>query len=153
VGHEQGYVTRDEVSRFAQAVGFTPAQAEFALRAGVRGRLLQASPRSHEETAVRYRITTIGAYTYKKLMGTFVYMDAVVVDTPIVDEAVAAKIDDCTDITDRVSRSRVFAAYLDAVWDEQFSGADLAFSWPEVKRPLEVDYARIDRTLAKSRLF
>jgi hypothetical protein len=153
VGQEEGYVRVEEIMRYAQGLGFLPDQTEFALRHGVQGRLLQPSPRSHDEPARRFRITTVGAYTYKKLMGTFVYLDAVVVDTPIVDAEQAERLDDCTDIKDRVARSRVFVGYLDAAWDTHFASEDLAFSWPAVKTPLERDYERIERTLAKSRLF
>lgn len=153
VGQEEGYVPVEEIMRYAQGLGFLPDQADFALRRGVQGRLLQPSPRSHDETARRFRITTVGAYTYKKLMGTFVYLDAIVVDAPVVDGDLAEQLDDCTDIKDRVARSRLFVGYLDAAWDDSFEGQDLAFSWPEVKKPLERDYDRIERTLAKSRLF
>ena len=86
-------------------------------------------------------------------MGTFVYLDAVVVDTPVVDEAIAEQIDDCAEITERVARSRIFVKYLDAAWDEHFSGEELAFSWDEVKKPIATDYERIERTLAKPRSY
>jgi hypothetical protein len=151
VGHEDGYVSIEEIFRFAQGVGFVPSQAEFALRRGVAGRLLQPSPRSHDETALRYRITTVGAYTYKKLMGTFVYLDAVVVDTPVVDDEIADRLDDVTEIEARVERARSFVSYLDGAWASHFADLDSAFSWEEARRPLATDYERIERTLAKTR--
>lgn len=46
----------------------------------------------------RFRITTVGAYTYKKLIGTFVYLDAVVADTPVVDDDVAAGLEDAEEM-------------------------------------------------------
>lgn len=151
VGQQEGYVQMAAVMDFGQRLGFLPAQIEFAVRHATSRRLLQASPREADDIRRRVRITTVGAYTYKKLMSTFVYLDAVVVDTPIVDEAVAGQIDDCQEIEDRVARSKIFVAYLDDCW-EAFQGQGHAFDWADVREPLDRDYERIERTLAK-RLF
>jgi hypothetical protein len=151
VGQVEGFVGMDRIMDFGQGLGFTPSQVEFAVRHGENKRLLQRSPRVGDEIARRYRITTVGAYTYKRLMGTFVYLDAVVVDTPIVDSAAAEQIDDCHEIEDRVKRSRVFRNYLNACW-EPFERRESPFDWLAVSQALDKDYERIDRTLAK-RLF
>jgi hypothetical protein len=50
-----------------------------------------------------------------------------------------------------VERSKIFVAYLDECW-EAFQGQGHAFDWAEVRGPLDRDYERIERTLAK-RLF
>jgi hypothetical protein len=148
VGQQEGYVQAGPLMQFAQGLGFVPAQVEFAIRHATSRRLLQASPRDDEDTRRRFRITTVGAYTYKRLMGSFVYLDAVVVDTPVVDEDVGSRIDDCQEIEDRVKRSKIFVAYLDDCW-EAFQGQGHAFDWGEVREPLDRDYERIERTLAK----
>jgi len=139
----------EAIIRFGQELGFSSAQIEFAITHATTRRLLQATPRNSDDQRRRYRITTVGAYTYKKLMGTFVYLDAVVVDTPIVDEQAAKRLDDCQDIEARVERAKLFAEYLNDSW-ESFRDADHAFDWDEVSQPLERDYERIDRTLSKA---
>lgn len=149
VGQQEGFVQMSAIMSYAQGLGFLPAQIEFAMRHAVARRLLQASPRDGEDTRRRYRISTVGAYTYKKLIGTFVYLDAVIVDTPIVDEAVARQIDDCHDIADRVKRAKRFAGYLGECW-QSLGAPDQPFDWDEVRQPLERDYERIERTLLRS---
>lgn len=151
VGQQEGFVAIDAIMGFAQGLGFLPTQVEFAIRHATNRRLVQRAPRLGEDLGRRYRITTVGAYTYKKLVGTFVYLDAVVVDTPIVDQAVADAIDDCQDIRDRMGRSKVFSAYLDQCW-EPFRDEETAFDWPLVSETLSRDYERINRTLAKRKL-
>ncbi len=151
VGQQEGFVQMEAITSFCQNLGFLPSQIEFAIRHAVMRRLLQASPRNRDDQRRRHRITTVGAYTYKKLMGTFVYLDAVVVDTPIVDDAFANRLDDCQEIEARVERAKLFTEYLSESW-EPFRGDDHAFDWDEVRQPLERDYERIERTLAK-RLF
>ena len=69
VGQEEGFVAVEHIVAFAQGLGYTPRQVRFALRHATNRRLLQASPRVAEDLRQRYRITTVGAYTYKKLMG------------------------------------------------------------------------------------
>jgi hypothetical protein len=152
VGQEEGFVAIDHLLAFGQSLGYTPSQVRFALRHATNRRLLQASPRIGEEPHQRYRITTVGAYTFKKLMGTFVYLDAVVIDTPIVEDSVAEQLDDCQDIEDRVARSRLFVEYLDQSW-ESVGSHDQAFDWPTAREALQDDYLRIERTLSKARLF
>jgi hypothetical protein len=149
VGQQEGFVPMDAIMNYAQGLGFLPAQVEFAMRHATTRRLLQASPREGGDKRRRYRITTVGAYTYKKLTGTFVYLDAVIVDTPIVDDTVAEQIDDCSEIADRVSRAKVFTKYLDESW-EALGASNEPFNWIEVCKPLERDYERIERTLRKA---
>lgn len=82
-------------------------------------------------------------------MGTFVYLDAVVVDTPIVDESVASIIADKEDIEMRLDRVKIFTDYLGRSW-ESFRGDGHAFDWDEVRQQLDRDYERIERTLSKT---
>jgi hypothetical protein len=149
VGQQEGFVQMEAITRFGQELGFSSTQIEFAITHATTRRLLQATPRNSDDQRRRFRITTVGAYTYKKLMGTFVYLDAVVVDTPIVDEQVAKGLDDCQAIEARVKRAKLFAEYLSDSW-EFFRDGDHAFDWDEVSQPLERDYERIDRTLTKA---
>lgn len=145
VGRREGFVGIDEIMVFGQSLGYIPAQIEFALRHGADKRLLQAGPRSADETARRYRITTVGAYTYKKLVPTFIYVDAVVVDTPIVDPRVADEIAHCREVQDRLSRARNFVAYLDAQWTAVVQ-PDLPFDWSEMSGQLKADFNRVARS-------
>jgi len=149
IGQQEGFVQVDAIMSYAQGLGFLPAQIEFAMRHATARRLLQTSPRGTDDLRRRYRITTVGAYTYKKLIGTFVYLDAVIVDTPIVDEAVARQIDDCHDIADRVERAKLFAKYLGDCW-RSLGASGHPFDWDEAREPLDRDYERIERTLLRS---
>ena len=59
-------------------------------------------------------------------------MDAMIVDTPIVDKDSRDKIDDVDIITDRLDRAELFCDYLDAQW-QGLSDQELSFSWPSVR--------------------
>src|SRR5437899_288891 len=86
-------------------------------------------------TRYRYRITTVGAYTYKKLLPTFIYLDAIVVDTPIVDHTAADAIAHSREVEDRLVRAKSFLSYLDEQWGT-INRDNLPFDWTEVSRQL-----------------
>lgn len=148
VEDREGYLSMDSIMEFAQRLGFNPGQIEYATRHAVKTRLLQRSARLGGKSAAEFRITTVGAYTYRKLICRFVYLDAVVVDTPIVDRDIAEKLVDSKDIEHRLERSRIFCGYLDDCW-ERFGNADVGFDWDRAKATLTSDQERIERTLAK----
>ena len=59
----------------------------------------------------------------------FTYLDAIVVDTPIVDPKVRAQIDDVGTIEERFDRVLVFLAYLEAEWSKLAKDAADTFDW------------------------
>jgi hypothetical protein len=150
VGGQGGYVDVAHVMAFGQSLGFTPAQIEFALNYCAGKRLLQSPGNANEAGQREYRITTVGAYTYKRLLGTFVYLDAVVVDTPIADADAAAKLSDERDVEARLQRAKEFIAYLDAQWIT-FADDNLPFSWPATSELLQGDIERAERSAARWR--
>jgi hypothetical protein len=149
-GGQAGYVDVAHFMAFAQSLGFVPAQIEFALNYCSGKRLLQSAGTAAQPSQRAYRITTVGAYTYKRLIGTFVYVDAVLVDTPIVDAEVAAKLDDQRDVEERLRRADEFIAYLDAQW-AHVGSENLPFSWTDTRAHLTTDMERARRSAARWR--
>jgi hypothetical protein len=93
----------------------------------------------------RYRLTTVGVYTYRKLLPTFIYVDAVVVDTPVVDAAAEEAIANCREVDDRLERARTFVTYLDNQWSLVEAGA-VPFDWAETSKMLRRDFERVERS-------
>lgn len=118
VGGGHGFVERHLVLEFMQSAGFTVEQVLPHIRRAFDKGLLSSPEGLKDEGANRLRITTAGAYSRKKLCGLFSYLDAVVVDTPIVDSAARALINDARAIDDRLRRAEQFINYLDKCWQE-----------------------------------
>jgi hypothetical protein len=89
---QEGFVEAHQVHDFCQSLGFFPSQIETALRKAVANRLLDASPLFTDDPPLAFRITTAGSYTYRELPHLFFYLDAMTVDTPIVDRDVKGHI-------------------------------------------------------------
>lgn len=116
VGGRHGFVERHLVLEFMQSAGFTAEQVLPHIRRAFDKGLLSSPEGLKDEGAGRLRITSAGAYSRKKLCALFSYLDAVVVDTPIVDANARGAIHDARSIEDRLKRAEEFLRYLDASW-------------------------------------
>lgn len=127
-----GFLEADRVYEDAQRLGFTPEQIDAALIRGLNHNLIETGARKiFEERGERptaFRVTTIGAYHIHRLVGDFAYLDAIVVDTPVLDLVQRQKIVDCEDIFDRLNRAQEFINYLDECWKD-LQSKDSLFRW------------------------
>jgi len=137
-----GFVAVPTIYEYLQTVGFAPSQIDWAIERLVRKNLIESVAKSPEPPATglfsHYRLTTIGAYYVKKLITRFTYIDAMVIDTPIVDANMRTQIANAYNIADRLSRARVFCNYLDSQW-QLLEGQKLSFDWPAIKSLIDRD--------------
>ena len=90
-----GYVDAQEFYTYAQSLGFQPSQIASVLDKLLGQKLVETENKDlvgdrFDFQPRRLRITSIGSYYYQKLLGNFTYVDAVVIDTPIVAKGMAA---------------------------------------------------------------
>ncbi len=135
-GGTQGYAPTAGVYSFAQSIGFDVRQTAAALSRAATSHLIETSPRYVQEEvrgadSERARVTTVGAYTIRRLIADFQYLDAMSVDTPIVDATSRQEIHDGRMIHERLQRAESFRAYLDAQW-APFRNGDLPWDWDEI---------------------
>lgn len=111
-----------------QALGYEAEQIDHHFNQAVERQLLETA--EHGTSPRVARITPAGAYLWKVLIAEFAYVDAVIVDTPILDPEVRSKIQDIHAIEDRIERAETFVKYLSDCWP--FAADDLPFSWSHV---------------------
>ncbi len=152
---KDGFVASEEVFEFCQSLGFLPGQIDFALQRARQKKLLETAPKFAEGPVSSYRITAAGAYTFKELPARFSYVDAMVVDTPIVEPDLRAAIGNSINIGERVRRMEIFQAYLDSQ-HVALSGKPIVFDWPGISEALGSEVTKIreagGRREASSRL-
>jgi len=142
---KEGYVSVEELYRFAQGLGFSADQVEASLNHAVVKRLVDVVPRYSEELPkLHYRITTVGAYICRVLLGYFAYVDAILIDTPIVDDQYRNLIQDVHPLSERLARAEYFRLYLDRQWAKVGDGG-LPWRWSETSRRLASDIRRVGR--------
>ena len=151
-GARDGFVEMDRVYERLQGFGFTPDQIDAAVLRAHRHKLLETSARRNPEdvsdTPDSVRATTIGMYHVLRLPRTFGYLDAMVVDTPILEEGVRAQVVDVHSLRDRLDRASTFRDYLDASWSWG-DGVVPAFDWPSQSTLLLQDIERVKDILGR----
>jgi hypothetical protein len=148
---EEGFVEVDKIFTFTQSLGFEPHQVHAALDRCVAKRLIEANPKFADvQNKNAYRVTTVGMYVLSRLVRWFVYIDAVVVDTPILDQNARLGIANVDQVDRRVARGRIFVDYLDSQW-AKLSASPVAFDWAAVSRDLKSDMSRAEAGLAIGR--
>jgi hypothetical protein len=139
---DEGFVASIKVYDFCQGLGFTPTQIKFALDRACLTELLEPSPRFSGGPVASYRITTAGAYTFRELPRHFSYVDAMIVDTPVVDPETRGAIPDANQISERLDRLELFRKYLDAQ-HSPLTLRSVAFDWPTASQAIASDAAKI----------
>ncbi|MFI2298280.1 P-loop NTPase fold protein [Actinacidiphila glaucinigra] len=148
-GSRMGYVLHGDVSSYLQSLGYRDLQIAAALSRAEQSKLFDFVA-ADAEAPSRLRITQRGAYVLRKLLGEFVYVDAVVVDTPIMDAQARQAIRDVRSIDDRLERASHFADYLDSCW-KAAPRVEGGFDWSEVSSRLWGSIDEVERRIRGSR--
>jgi hypothetical protein len=127
------YFPTQELHTSAATWGFSQEQVGAQLARAFQSRLLEGDT-SGDASGV-CRATSVGVYTVNKLLRMFTYLDAMVVDTPIVDPEVRAAVTEVWPIAARIDRARLVHAYLDEQW-EHCADAGLPLDWPATSAAL-----------------
>ncbi len=147
----EGFVDAPNIYEYAQRAGFTPGQIDSALRRALQMNVIEGearrTPNNDDKMPRSCRATTVGVYHIARLMRSFTYVDAIVVDTPILDEVTRGKISDVDNIEDRLVRASTFCKYLDKQWT-LVNRDSVGFTWSDVARDLRSDIERVWRRLS-----
>lgn len=147
-----GFVqTRDVIDYLCQ-LGFGQGTAQSAIASLLKAKCMEDRFGEHGLTPLQdnLRITPLGKFAVAELLGTFAYIDAVVVDTPVTDAIARAAIKDEGNIEARIQRGRVFKRYLDGC-ASAIRDADAAAFWKAVSDSLDVDINRVAASASSRR--
>lgn len=143
--HSEGFIDADRIYAFGQGLGFRPEQILFALARATHGGLVNSLPPG-AEVPERYRTSQFGGFAHRKLLANFTYLDAVVIDTPIVDDEIRADLEVVRATKLRVARAKEFLRYLDEQWQGVLAG-QVSFDWPALSRRAAKGIAAIESRL------
>lgn len=110
----QGFMPCDELAGKMSAYTLTPQSIENAFELLHARKCIEDDMFSDDWTSAsgRLRISALGQYHISDLMARFLYLDTVVVTTPIINDRIRTQIRDVGSLADRLSRARVFLRYL-----------------------------------------
>lgn len=130
---KQGFVETSIIYTHFQALGYLPEQIEHAIEHCLEEELVEnpinSTLKDSDLAANSLRVTARGGIYINMLTGTFVYMDAMLVDTPIISKSLLEAInksyeyDDIT-IEQRLERVEAFIEYLDLTYSSKMKILD-----------------------------
>ena len=137
---ESGFIDTNRVYDRLQGLGFIPEQIDVAIIKAFRKKLIETSarrlPEAGRTTPQALRATTVGVYHIERLSCLFLYIDAIIVDTCILNDKVREKIRNVGDIISRLDRAEVFLQYMDDSWLPMKS-LGTSFDWDNVSEELK----------------
>lgn len=118
-----GYIEFTEIFTYLESNNFTTTQIEQAAKHAYSKKLIEITPKGDEIgndlTPISARITTIGHYHVNKILYSFVYIDAIIPDTTILDSQTQNDIESLNfDVEDRVKKVKIFLDYLKRQWNK-----------------------------------
>ncbi|MGC2330171.1 MAG: hypothetical protein WA581_01850 [Candidatus Acidiferrales bacterium] len=130
---KEGFLETDKLYDALQGMGFLPDQIDLSVSRACEKNLVETNQRTLPEPGQTrppaMRITSKGEYHFQRLTGEFQYLDAVVVDTPILYSTDSGNaIFDAKTMEDRLVRAERFLKYLTTHWASiHLQGAN--FNW------------------------
>ncbi|MDT7838414.1 hypothetical protein [Aquabacterium sp. OR-4] len=152
-----GFISASAILGEMQKSGFTVDQTAAHLQKLTRRKLVETTERrlldTGEELRERglpeaFRVTSVGAYHYKRWAAEFSFLEAMAFDTNILDENIRTKL--LSDVNDnrllaRYHRARAFLDYLDMTWSTM--EAKPYFDWSSTRQSSAASFARVARSL------
>jgi predicted type IV restriction endonuclease len=92
------------------------------------------------------RITSLGRYHINVLINKFTYIDAIIIDTPIIDDVVRSQITDSKPIRERLKRSELFLGYLDSC-SAHLQDKNAIIVWQKCSKKIREEINKIQRNL------
>lgn len=157
----EGFVSTAAIVEEMQTFGFVPDQVESSLRRLSNKKLVETSERITFDEGLQdlvgdmplaFRATTIGSYHVNRWAASFSYLDAVLIDTPILDSGVRERLIpgiSSFDLRDRFRRSIAFAAYLDQCWNTLASKRPSYFDWNTLRKSASESFEPVRRAVEK----
>ncbi len=145
-----GFTELSRVYDRLQELGFSAEQIDRAVVKSCRDKLLESASRTipyEEESAGKLlRATSVGLYHVEELPSMFSYVDAIVVDTPILEKEPREGLHNVDSIDDRLERAKIFRKYLDGQW-ESFEDRSTEFDWVRISKRLQENIAHVQKVI------
>lgn len=114
-----GFISISTLHSYMTSVGYTVDHVQDVIDVLFSKKCLESRDYDEDvpEMGDELRITSLGSYHITTLVRGFTYLDAVVVDTPVLDDKTRQEIKDVDNILGRFERARALLRYLDRCID------------------------------------
>ena len=146
-----GFVPLAKIHAYMASLGYTLTDVGETIELLFTRKCLEGRDSNEESPQMgdEVRVTDLGKYHIDTLIRKFDYLDAVVVDTPILDNEVRAKMRDARPVGQRIERARAFLRYLDKA-AESLSDTEARHVWSDVSQALANDITDFENAMRSS---
>lgn len=147
-----GYVKIADLNTYLSTLGYSYSVVSSTLMVLLDKQCIRRGIEADNTLAAEdsIRITSLGKYHLYSLASMFQYLDAVLIDTPILDADIRKQIADVHSITDRLVRTELFIGYLDSIVD-QVRNDDLKAFWEDTSSTAKSNIEDIRRRLVDNK--
>lgn len=141
----QGYVKLKELKDYLASLGFCTADILVSIEYLYNKKYIRSKVDgiSWATDVFEVRINDLGRYHINHLVNFFQYIDAIILDTPIVDNSFESQFNfEDDDIATRIKRTGLFLQYLDNC-AKSLNDKNLINEWNEIKLKVEEDILEI----------
>ena len=145
-----GFVSITETYSYLQGLGFTPPQIDSVLNFAYAKKMFEISQKGDkldtEIQELQIRATNLAIYHLHYLIKSFAYIDAIIVDTPIINNEFKSKITNTMSIKTRIDRAIIFKEYLDQQWKAANISSNY-FDWQVFSTELQNEFKKISKRI------
>jgi len=140
----QGYTNISDVYNYLSTLGYSYNVAEsevnYLVQQNCMRKQIEISSESDQDNKVR--ITSLGRYHLFSLVMVFQYIDAIIDDTPILNDDLRENISQETEISKRLDRTSAFVKYLDDC-SNQLQDKELTSVWHDISKTVKQNIKEI----------
>ncbi len=145
-----GYLSIEAVRLKLMVAGYSYQQAAWAVERCLDHRLIETNVKAADlAKSSHIRLSPTGSYYLLKLVRTFVYMDAVCLDTPIADPETLQALSDSTLLDARTDRTSAFVTYLGGEFRKSPALKSIC-SWDSIAHEITQDVERARSSNARA---
>lgn len=157
---QEGFFPTSDLLQEMQNHGFVPDQIEHSLRRLTNKKLIETTERVTFDEGLQglvgdmplaFRATTNGAYHVQRWAPSFAYLDAMIFDTPIMDDGIRSNLISKVssfEIKERHRRTEAFDKYLMSSW-ALFGFSPVYFDWPTVRKAGDASFESVRRAVQR----
>jgi len=147
-GIQHGYCRLKDIVNYSSQLGYTIDYTKEMTKELLQFKYCRTSTRedSLSDDNILIGITSLGRYHINVLVKKFTYIDAMVIDTPIIDDTVRSKINDIKPIAERLKRAKLFLGYLDDC-SNHLQDEDAKTVWQKISSEIRSNISEIRTSL------
>lgn len=130
-----GYIKAKQLNKYLSNLGYSYENFSETINTLVEKECIKTTDLD-KDSELQLKATSLGKYHLHSLLTFFQYYDAIIIDTPILDDDFRNEIKDTSNLQERLERAKNFIKYLDQ-HSASISDKDILAFWEETSKTMK----------------